>query len=342
MSSFIDILCWRSIRYLHNIEIQKKIPLLSLLGKKLHFKILNWVNILPVKYRYACPEKGQLERITLVFNGDVCNAGLADRLRSIASVYHWCEKHGIRMNIYFNKPFCLSDFLEPNQYDWVEKEEDFDYDGAYPKALISFSSIFGEDFNCRQHREYLDNLILSGHKHIHLYTNTYCYDESFKSSFDVLFKLNDRLEKEIDDFQKQIGGCFITASFRFAQLLGDLKDTYGTPLPDVERAKLITKCKNAIYRIVELNKVDRCVITSDSVSFLNEVSKLPNVYLLPGSVGHISNDVSEDQVRKTFWDMLIISRAEKAYMVRTPIMYKSGFAKRAAMISGIPFEEFEI
>lgn len=342
MIAYIYNFCWRIIRCLHNIEGQRKIPILSLLGNKLHFKILNWAQILPVRHKYINPYKGKLKLVTLVFNGDVCNTGLADRIRSIVSAYHWCKTNGIQMKIQFNKPFYLSDYLEPNQYNWVSREENLVYSGAYPKALISFVGTFGEELNCNLHREYLDTLIQSGYEYIHLYTNTYCYDEYFKNSFNDLFKLNCRLENELADMQKQVGGSYITASYRFAQLLGDLKDTYGSPLPEKEREILISKCKDSIAQIIKLNHVDRCVVTSDSISFLDEISYLPYVYLLPGSVGHISNDVTDEQVRKTFWDMFMISRAKKAYMVRTQIMYRSGFAKRAAMITGIPFEEYVI
>ena len=341
MISSIYNFCWKLIRRLHNMEGQNKIPLLSLFGKKFHFKILNWSQILPIKYKYNCPNKGNLKRITLVFNGDVCNAGLADRLRSITSVYHWCKLNGVQMKILFDQPFCLSNYLEPNQVDWLEAEG-LEYSGAYPKALISFATTFGEKLNTCFHREYLDDLFHLGYEHIHLYTNTYCYDDYFKICFDELFKIDIRLDNELSDLQKNIGGKYITASFRFTQLLGDLKDTYGTPLSEKDRKTLILKCKESIVQIIKLNNVDRCVVTSDSISFLEEISNLPYVYLLPGSVGHISNDVTDEQVRKTFWDMFMISRAEKAYMVRTPIMYRSGFAKRAAMISGIPFEEFVI
>lgn len=83
----------------------------------------------------------------------------------------------------------------------------------------------------------------------------------------------------------------------------------------------------------------KVLITSDSETFLAEVSSLPYVYLLPGKVGHIANSTSKEVIKKTFWDMFMISRSLKAYMVRTKQMYKSGFAKRAAMIGNIEFEE---
>ena len=40
---------------------------------------------------------------------------------------------------------------------------------------------------------------------------------------------------------------------------------------------------------------------------------------------------------KLFVDMLLISRADEAWLLQTDKMYNSGFPRRAAQITGIPF-----
>lgn len=313
------------------------------LGSNLYFKLKNYLEVRPVAHLYLKGKNAtDLKTIVLMFDGQVYNAGLADRLRSMASVFSWCKKHGLELKIFFNQPFALSDYLVPNLYDWIVSKDFLDYSIACPKALISFSKIFGEDNNRLFHREALDYFLKCGKEQIHLYTNTYCYDECFYECFNELFKPSAQLETELNGFGCDIGTEYISVSFRFTQLLGDLKDTFGQPLPEKEREVLIKKCIDSIMPILDDNKVEKCLVTSDSKTFLEEVSKLPYVYLLPGEVGHISNDVSEEQIRKTFWDMFMISRAKKAYMVRTKQMYRSGFAMRAAMIGDIPFEELII
>lgn len=292
----------------------------------------------------ACPlrKKQRLQRIVLFFDGTVINAGLADRLRAMTSVYHWCKNNQIEFKIYFEYPFCLKDYLKPNKVDWMITDFELKHDKYINKALISFSDLFGEKINNLLHRRYLDTLLTSGNKTIHLYTNTCCYDEFFNHDFHDLFVTDVSLENEIQSFLTEIGGKYISLSFRFAQLLGDLEDIYGEPLSDDLKEKLIEKCAKSIKPLLYDNGVDKCVVTSDSCSFLQDVSKLPYVFLIPGTVGHIRNQVTDEQVRKTFWDMLMISHAQKAYMIRTPIMYRSSFAKRAAMINNVPFEEFVI
>ena len=310
------------------------------LGDRRYFKLRSKLNTLFVSHHYSdAPSKGSLKSIVLIFNGEVFNVGLADRLRSITSVYYWCKKNDIGFKVLFSSPFTLSDYLVPNQFNWEMDSDQFTYRGVCPKVLTSYSVLFGEQKNIEFHREYMDDLLTCGYERIHLYSNTLCYDEHFYECYRELFTPTKQLQTELDGFQKQIGEPFISISFRFTELLGDLKDTFGSPLPADEKKALIQKCKESIAPIIDKNGVNKALVTSDSKTFLAEISDLPSVYLIPGSVGHIRNKVTEEQIRKTFWDMLMISRAQKAYMVRTPQMYRSNFAKHAAFMGNIPFEE---
>lgn len=316
-------------------------PIRSLLGDAAYFRFKSLVAVFAVKGKYRTHRlSGPLKTVVSVFNGDVYNPGLADRLRSIASVYYWCKTNGIDYKIHFTYPFVLQDYLTPNKVDWVC--ENLDYTSAVPEAVISYLGIFGEEKNRSLHLAALENLKNVKCPTVHLYSNTCCNDDWFYECFNELFTPSRQLESEIQMFQQEIGGEYITLSFRFTQLLGDMKDTVGEPLPEDERARLIETCRNSIKDIMSRNDVSKCVVTSDSVTFINEVSSLPYVFIIPGAIGHVANDVSEAQVRKTFWDMFIISRAKKAYMVRTPAMYRSGFASRSAMIGNVPFEEVVI
>ncbi len=347
MIDYIVFLIARIIDRIDYIERKNNRTVLrNLLGEWRYFCLKNWIEISKSR-KYSTKssflkKKQRLQRIVLVFDGTVINVGLADRLRAMTSVYHWCKNNQIELKIYFEYPFCLKDYLKPNKYDWLITDSELSKNDCLKKSLISFSDLFGEKNNNVFHRRFLDTLLTSGNKTIHLYTNTCCYDESFYQDFHDLFVTDVSLENEIQSFLAEIDGKFISLSFRFAQLLGDLEDTYGEPLSDDLKAELLEKCVKSIKPLLYENGVDKCIVTSDSCSFLQDVSKLPFVYIIPGTVGHIRNKVTEDQVRKTFWDMLMISQAQKAYMVRTPIMYRSSFAKRAAMINNVPFEELVI
>lgn len=49
----------------------------------------------------------------------------------------------------------------------------------------------------------------------------------------------------------------------------------------------------------------------------------------------------QDFFNKPFWDYLLIAKAQVVYLGRSGAMYRSGFARHAAMIGGKPFHEYE-
>ena len=325
--------------YKRSLERGRPDFLHGLLGDRLYFKLRCCLDILPVAKKYHSPTMGPLKSVTLVFNGEISNVGLADRLRAITSVYYWCKQRRIDFKVHFSHPFALSDYLLPNEYDWKTESGVLDYQGAAPMALLSYARFLGDEKNKELHRETLNGLPECGYERIHLYSNTFCYDEHFRACFQELFVPEKGLLAELDVLQKPLGDRFVSFSFRFTRLLGDLKDTVGTTLPDDERKRLVEKCKGSIAPVLAKTGLKMALVTSDSKAFLEAVSDLPYVYVIPGLPGHIRNQVTGEQARKLFLDMLMISRAQTAFMVRTPQMYRSGFAKHAAMIGNVPFSE---
>ena len=85
------------------------------------------------------------------------------------------------------------------------------------------------------------------------------------------------------------------------------------------------------------------MITADSECFLKQISKLDFVYVLPGKVGHMDHRSEQDinVHMKTFLDFFVLSHSRKIYLLVTGKMYKSGFAKRAAKLQGVPFAEVD-
>ena len=84
------------------------------------------------------------------------------------------------------------------------------------------------------------------------------------------------------------------------------------------------------------------MVTSDSGRFLQEITKqLDFVRIIPGKVVHMdhTSDANFDTYMKSFEDMLLLSKADKIYLLQTGDMYHSGFAKRAAMINKKTYEE---
>ena len=81
------------------------------------------------------------------------------------------------------------------------------------------------------------------------------------------------------------------------------------------------------------------LVTTDSITFLHEAEKLNFVFTIPGKIGHIGYHSEDDVQIKTMLDFYMISKAKKAYLGCSGDMYKSNFAKSAAMTTNIPYEE---
>lgn len=143
--------------------------------------------------------------------------------------------------------------------------------------------------------------------------------------------------------QKQIGNKFIAMVFRFQQLLGDFKEEGYKILSDNEQGALIKKCIGEVKELHDERHPNKIIlVTSDSGRFLQEITKqLDYVRTIPGNVVHMDHTANAafDTYMKSFEDMLLLSKADKIYLLQTGDMYHSGFAKRAAMINNKEYEE---
>ena len=131
--------------------------------------------------------------------------------------------------------------------------------------------------------------------------------------------------------------------FRFQQLLGDSKEDGYKILSPNERETLIEKCIQKVEEIHSLQHPDKQVlITSDSTTFLERICQAKEyVHIIPGKVVHMdyTHNAAYEIYMKSFLDMLLLSDADKIYLLQTEDMYHSGFAKRAALLKNKPYDE---
>ena len=66
--------------------------------------------------------------------------GMVDRFKGIISTYAWCKQRNLEFRIRHIFPFELAEYLEPSQYDWRLKDNEF--------------KINLEDFEVYKSREY--------------------------------------------------------------------------------------------------------------------------------------------------------------------------------------------
>lgn len=99
------------------------------------------------------------------------------------------------------------------------------------------------------------------------------------------------------------------------------------------------KCINHLKDIYSENDCGKVLVTSDSVSFLEEAKKLPFVYVIPGDPLHIdaAQNTDKDVNIKLFLDYFVLSRSKKVYLIIEDKMHNSGFSYSAAMLNHVPF-----
>lgn len=121
--------------------------------------------------------------------------------------------------------------------------------------------------------------------------------------------------------------------------MGDFQDITKDVLPLDERKKLIESCVNEISVIrKDALPHEKVLVTADSCTFLEAVKQMPDVYVIPGTVGHIDHEKNEDVNLKMFLDFFLISKAEACYQAITGKMYGGEFSKSAAMVNNVPFK----
>lgn len=292
-------------------------------------------------YKRGVVNADDFKGIIYMADGRMPLGGLSDRLRGMVSLYNYCKLHNIPYAINFISPFSLTDYLEPNEYDWLISPEHISYVKGVSKPIYIRPYSIKDDIDTSS---YVQKRLacLGRFQQLHVYSNITMQKELFSTSFKELFKPSDDLQKEIDKNKVRIGERYISISFRFMALLGDFKDLDSKPLPEDEKKALIDKCISTIERIKIENKgINKVLVTSDSAFFIATVTKqLDYVVVMSGEIAHMDHANGGKAHLRTFVDMMMIAGAEKAYVYATGPMYRnSSFAETAALIGGVDFNK---
>ena len=265
--------------------------------------------------------------------------GLTDRLRGALSVYSLCKKHNWIFKIHFVYPFDLHEYLIPNSYNWTIEPNQVSRNIPYSKpiALYLMNLLF---------EKWLDSYLLqreiadSKHAQYHIYTSAFFNKQHYPQLFKELFKPSALLHHELDMNRKNIGMKYVSATFRFQELLGDLKEAEECQvLSSVEQQSLLNKCINKLQKFISQTPDDyKVLVTADSSRFLSEAQKLERVYVIPGKIYHPHYAAEgKNPFLKSFIDFYMLMEAERVHLFKTGPMYKSGFPEFAALLGNKPF-----
>ena len=273
-------------------------------------------------------------------DGRVGHGGMFDRLKGAISVYAISKVQKKHYRINFTYPFQLTDYLEPNHYDWRIKQEDICY--HYPAARPLF--LYGECFNpkrlfknrgCEAHFYYGYDSLDVINKH---YGTAFEWGELYRE----VFKPTPYLQKYIDHYQQEMGKEYIVVHTRFLNLLGDKVETAINPeLPAADKEKLMRQMLDKIEEVASENKMRVIMLASDSMTFIAYVQReMPDVHVVPGQVKHIdtAGETNDAEIIKMFLDYYLISGARKVYSLVGEGMWSSAFPEYAAKIGNAEFE----
>lgn len=272
-----------------------------------------------------------------VADGRTAHGGLSDRLRGLISIYEYCKDRNIPFRISFFSPFNLNLFLVPNEYDWKLKEGEF-----VRNKRVGFR-FFNSYSKLNEEKDIYFELLDSNKSQVHCYSNVTLDETNMNVYFNELFKPSNALQKAINDCLTLGGGRYVSVTFRFQDLLGDVKERYATELEtDEEKENYISHCIEAIRMVYGDNKnsVDKVLVTADSPKFLLRAKELPYVFVIPGKVTHMDFPGDDGGIAhiKDFTDLFMISKAEHVYFYSYGRMFSSSkFAKTAALIGGKPY-----
>lgn len=160
-------------------------------------------------------------------DGRTISGGLTDRLIGIVSLYTYCKEHSLPFKIHFTAPFQLSNYLQPNCYDWSIADDEISYDSKQSRPIIIRQTSEGvKNYN------YVMDKCSRKYQQLHVYTNAMYKQECFKQMFKELFVPCNTVCRQVDSHLKAMGHKpYIAATFRFQQLLGDFKERGYAILP---------------------------------------------------------------------------------------------------------------
>lgn len=270
---------------------------------------------------------------------DFYSGGMADRFKGMIASYAWCKQRGIDFRIRHIFPYELADYLQPSQYDWRLKEGEFTK-CIWDATLLYNRRVLGKRFVRiklkRKQLHYYGNRDI-----LHYINKTGKTNYSWGELFLELFQPRQELAEVIEKKKKEIGGPYISVAFRFQNLLGDFKEYTFEALNDEDkRKKIIQKCVDGLKDLQKKHLGMPILVTSDSSTFIEVVSKLPGIYVIGGERVHMgcSTGAAYDTYLNSFIDFYMLAGSQLVFNLGTVEMYPTKFPMYAAKVNDVPFE----
>lgn len=308
---------------------------------RLVLRLKKWFHVLEDEiysqyYNESNVPQTKKKQIVFLVDGRTIHGGLADRFKGIISTYAYCKQHEIDFRLEYHYPFQLSDYFLPNKVDWRISEDEICYNPRYARPIL----VNTHQLDVRYHNFYIW-LESRKVKQLHVYGNSEVAYDRFSELFNELFRPAPLLQQHIEENLRVIGNKYISATFRFQQLLGDFKEGNYPTLNNEDKQNFIDKCHLQLELLHNKYPNKTILVTADSNTFLDSIKNISYIYVIQGTVVHMdyTSDASYSIYEKSFLDFLLIANADKIHLVYNKQMYKSGFPGLASKIYNKPYQE---
>ena len=128
---------------------------------------------------------------------------------------------------------------------------------------------------------------------------------------------------------------YISVHVRFVNAIEVTEPQYlkSRLLPEEEQVELINSCLDKLTDIARENSPLPVVVFSDSNRFLQMVQE-KGFCVLPGRVGHVGYNQSEEILEKMFIDLYSIGSSKQPYCLHGNNLYNSVFPYYSSLIMG--------
>jgi hypothetical protein len=292
--------------------------------------------------RFTLKKTTNQKEIIIVFDGNFPHGGLVDRLKGIVSFYQVSKEIDAKFKIYFKKPFDLTHFLLPNEYDWSCDENDLSWNPFDTKVLYLMLNF---DFNPLKYisssnkKKFVIFCNIDYSKAIYSQNDVKANELQWGKSFNQLFKMSDLLKNELE--KNVISENSIAFHTRFTTLFGDFKDSSKCLATNERKEEIKEILLNTILKISNEARISNSYVFSDSIEFLNFIKKNSSFIVIEGNPFHTDEDKKSENVQnhlKTFLDFFIISKCKKIYLLKTTDMYNSSFSRYATFVGNKDFK----
>ncbi len=295
------------------------------------------------RFQLLKPNLNKSPMIVALVDGRNFHGGFTDRLKGMVSLFHFSRIKQIDFRISHTFPFDLSDYLEPNQYDWrIRKEE-------LPNNFFQTSFVnFVEDGSIERYKTLSsrNSLIAYANRDVVPYLNDFYHTAySWGELYKTLFRPTAGVKSLIDNNRQKLGDSYIAAHFRFVGMFGDFNETPYIHIDEQQKKHIFATNVEFVKQLAIRFAGKKIFVASDSQIFIDSVCNIENVYTLSGDIVHIDHkiaDSQDDAFMRILLDFYLIAGAEKIFSIGTDEMYKSELPLYASKIYGADFERIAI